>query len=182
MSPQVTLSESPERLVAQFLVDNWNPSNTVGFDPTVTNASSSAFMPIVTSQDEVGEIYPSITITFSNETTAGPSTYDFLTDDGPGQVRDGSLLSTAQAEDTAHIDAQSGYTGEPGTYNRVTAETLVDVLNNEVERITLENATPNNELMYIGSQPSADIPDDTDQDPTVRQSQIEIRYSWLRSP
>lgn len=179
--PRYGLPERPEQHFIEFLLDQWDASYALGYDITLSSPSAEAFCPIATSIDNAGSVYPSLVVTFSNETTGGQTTYDFATGSGPGQTRQGSLLVTARAQDT---EDNSGYTGDSATYSAVDAEAVVDELLDAVERIVAEHAhtPPNTEFSYLGSQPTADIPDDFEDDPPVRQAQRQIAYGWIRTP
>lgn len=163
--------------IDDVLVPNWQPSGAVGFDLNAA-AGTDAFLPVATSLDSVGETYPHLTVQRSNETSGGETTYDFMTSNGPGQQRDGQLVVTARAE-----QREADYTGDSGTYSAVRAATLVDDLINEVEDVCLR--TPQGggtEFSYLGSQRSADAPDDFDATPPVMIEQCTVAYGWDRTP
>lgn len=142
-------------------------------DPTAEE-----FFAVAQTIDSVGAIYPSLIIQYSNETSGGDSTYDYLTTNGPGQTRTGTLLATARAQ-----DVEDGYTGDSTTYSAAKANDIVVELIEAVENVCQRRAdAPNSEFSTIGSQRGPDVPDDLDEDPPVRIAQCEIRYSWLRDP
>jgi len=135
-------------------------------------------VPVARTIDNVGSVYPSLILQRSNETAGGESTYSFMTSDGPGQNRTGTLLATARAQ-----DVEDDYTGDSSTYDAVDANQIVVELIDEVEAVCQRRAdAPNSEFETIGSQRGPDVPDDTDEDPPVRIAQCEIRYSWIRDP
>jgi len=175
----LTLPQRPaDYIIDEILLPNWDPSLARGFDVRVSDPSADAFLPIATSIDEVGAIYPSLIVRFSNETTAGQSTYDFLTRQGPGQDRNGSLLATVRAQ-----ERKDGYTGDPAQFPAVEADTLVVELVDAVETIIQRNAGGADTILStLGSQRGPDVPDDVDTEPTVRIEDAEIRYSWQRRP
>jgi hypothetical protein len=169
--PTDALSDRPQRIIADLLVSEWDPTNVDGYDPSAT--SGDAYLPLGTGADfdDVGAPYPSVVVTPSNQTSGGETSYDFTTGaGGPGQVRRGSVLATIRAQD------------ERDYRNGVAAETLAHDLRQEVERICRANATGGTtEFTFIGSQPAADAPDDRTDEPPVRLSQAEIRFGWLRA-
>jgi len=175
----LTLPQRPAQyIIDEILIPNWDPSLARGFDVRVSDPSADSFLPLATSIDEVGAIYPSLIVRFSNETTAGQSTYDFLTREGPGQDRNGSLLATVRVQ-----ERKRGYTGDPAQFPAVEADTLVVELVEAVETIIQRNAGGADTILStLGSQRGPDVPDDTDTEPTVRIEDAEIRYSWQRRP
>lgn len=163
--------------IDDVLVPSWDPSGAFGFDPDGTQPGDDAFFPVATSLDEVGEFYPHVTVTRSNETSGGETTYDFLTDNGPGQQRDGQLVVTVRAEDD-----EDDYVGDSQTYSSVTAERLVDEFIAEVESVVLANAQGGGtDFSYLGSQRGADAPDDFEPPKTVRIAQCTVSYGWVRA-
>jgi len=174
----LTLPERPAQyFIDEVLIPSWDPSEAVGFDPSASPGTE-AFLPVATSLDSVGAVYPSLVVQFSNETTGGESTYDYLTPDGPGQNRVGTLLVTARAEAEA-----GGYTGDAATYGAEPARdlvvTLVEATENLIQRTAGGGAT---EFQTVGSQRGPEAPDDTDVSPPVRIANTQVDYSWLRSP
>jgi len=95
------LPKRPEQyFIDEVLLPEWQPSGAVGYDVTQSDPSAEDFLPVATSLDGVGEVYPHLTVQRTTETAGGESGYDFMTADGPGQNRTGQLLVTARAEDT----------------------------------------------------------------------------------
>lgn len=174
------LPNRPEQVIRDLLVDNWNPSNTAGFDPTQAAPSADDFLPISTSVTNIGQHYPNLVVTFSNETSAGDTSYNYLTTDGPGQVRDGSVIVTARTEETG----RPAYTGDSDAFAELDAEAINQVLLDEVERIVIENANnpADTGMSYLGTVATADAPDDLDATPPVRIADRNISYGWLRDP
>lgn len=173
--------ELPDRptqhFIDEILLPEWDPTKAVGFDPSATPGSN-AFLPVATSLSNVGAGYPSLIVQYSNETSGGESTYDYLTPNGPGQNRNGTLLAIARAE-----SEQGGYTGDSATYSAEPAGDIVVELVQEVERICATNATGgNSEFQTVGSQRGPEAPDDEDVSPPVRIANCQIDYSYLRSP
>ena len=172
----------PERPAQYFinavLLDEWRPADARGYSLTGVQPGDEAFLPVATSIDDVGSVYPSLIVRYSNETSGGESTYDFMTSSGPGQNRRGTLLATARAQDTS-----GGYTGDAATYSAVDADDIVAELVAAVEDVCQRRAAaPQSEFETLGSQRGPDVLTDYDEDPPVRIAQTEIRYSWLRRP
>jgi len=174
-------SKPDQYFIDQVLLDEWKPSNTRGYAVQNVTPSDDTFLPIATTIDNVGAIYPSLVIQYSNETSGGQSTYDFMTPSGPGQNRQGTLLATARAQDD-----QDDYVGDSNSHSAVDAETIVSELTDEVEAVCQRRAdAPQTDFETLGSQPGPDVPVDYGQDgtePPVRISQVEISYSWVRAP
>lgn len=170
------LPEKPDEYFRQeFLLNYWDKTNTKGYDP------SDGTMPTGTSLSNVGAKYPSIVVSFSNETSGGQTGYDYLdtADNRPGQTRQGSLVCTIRAED----DPEGPLTGryEKDGTTAVTAQRIVTLIRQEIERICTENANAENtEFNFVSATPTADVPDDLDQDPAVRIEDTTVLYSWLR--
>jgi len=142
-------------------------------DPTAEE-----FFPVSRTIDNVGSVYPSIIAQRSNETAGGESTYSFMTSDGPGQNRTGTILVTARAQDAA-----ADYTGDSSVYAAADANTIVTEMITEVENVCQRNAAGGGtQFTSLGSQRGPDVPDDVEEDPPVRIAQAEVRYSWTRDP
>lgn len=179
--PTQSLEQRAEQEIVDFLIGHWNPSNALGYDPAVEKPSAEAFLPVATSIDNVGAVYPSLVVSFSNETTGGQTTYDFVTSDGPGQTRNGTVLATTRAQD--RTADEPGYVGDSSAYSAVDAEAIDDVVLDEVERICQDNAlAPGTDFSHLGSQPGPDAPDDFEGGDVVRLAQTQISYGWLRAP
>jgi hypothetical protein len=171
-------SPAAQYFIDEVLLPAWQPSEARGFAVQGVAPGDEAFLPVARTIDSVGAVYPSLILQRSNETSGGESTYSFMTSDGPGQNRTGTLLATARAQDN-----EDDYTGDSSTYDAVDANQIVVELVDEVEAVCQRRAdAPNSEFETIGSQRGPDVPDDTDEDPPVRIAQCEIRYSWTRDP
>jgi len=106
----LTLPQRPAQyFIDEVLLPSWEPTEAVGFDPSAAPGTE-AFLPVATTLDTVGASYPSLVVQFSSENSGGESTYDYLTPDGPGQNRLGTLLITARAE------SERSYTGDSSTF------------------------------------------------------------------
>jgi len=175
----------PERLsrppadvfIEDALLPSWRPAAVSGFDPAATPADD-AFLPVGKSLDDVGSVFPHITVQVSNQTTQGDTGYSFLQPDGtPGQDRVGQILVTVRAE-----DRDAGYRGSD-TVAAVSADTLTSQLRKEVEFVASDNFGPTDtEFDRLGSNPAADAPDDFAQEPTVRVEQLTVLFAWTRTP
>jgi len=175
----LTLPSRPAQyFITEVLLPGWQPSEARGFDVTLSDPSAEAFLPVATSIDDVGAIYPSLVVQYSNETSGGESTYDFVTSNGPGQTRTGELLVTARAQ-----DREADYVGDSAAYDAAEADDIVAELTEAVENVCQRNAGGGaTEFQSLGSQRGPDIPDDYDQDPPVRLADVQISYSWTRRP
>jgi hypothetical protein len=164
-----------------LLVAEWDPAAVRGYDPSAAPGTD-AHLPLATSLDNVGARYPSLVVTYSNETTGGASSYQFVTPSGPGQRPDGSLVATARAE--AVDDAPTGgYSGAPGTYARVDGETIVDELAEHAFDIARSHPQGGpTDFKRLGGQRGPDAPDDDEQTPIVRLAQRTIEYTALWAP
>lgn len=175
----LTLPEKPAQyFIEEVLLPGWQPSEARGYAVENVQPGDEAFLPVARTIDNVGAVYPSLIVQYSNETSGGESTYDFMTPDGPGQNRTGTLLATVRAQDD-----QRGCTGDSATHDAVDANALVSTLTDAVETVVARSAAGGGtEFQTLGSQPGPDVPDNTEEDPPVRLSQVEIRYSWVRDP
>jgi len=191
----LTLPSRPAQyFIDEVLLNEWRPRDALGYDLRA-NPDEEMFIPVATTIDNVGAVYPSLVVQYSNETSGGQSTYDFMTDNGPGQRRQGTLLATARAQDKQNgYQADLGWGEEAwgdGTWSgedstTVSAEALVYFLTDAVENVCQRRAdAPQTDFETLGSQPGPDVPVDYGQDgtePPVRISQVEISYSWVRAP
>lgn len=167
----------PEQEMIDFLVANWNPSEVRGYDPTA-GPGESAHLPVADTIDAVGAVYPSLIVSFSNETSGGETTYDFMTENGPGQSPQGTLLATARA-----ADRESGYTGDAGSYSAVDARTIIDEIAGHALDICRQHPlAPGTKFSHVGGQRGPDVPPDFDVTPPVRLSQRQLDYGALYVP
>lgn len=157
----------------QVLLPNWDKTNVKGYDPSTDS------LPTGTSISNVGAKYPNIVIQTAGETAGGASGYDYLKNNGPGQVRNGSLIATVRAQDGTDGPLDTKY--ENDNSPQVTAEDIVTLVRQEIERICLHNPRGDStEFTTLSSFTAADVPDDIDSDPAVRIEDVTINYSWLR--
>ena len=166
------LSRPPEDVfIEDALLPSWRPAKAAGFDPAAAPGEAS-FLPVGKSLDDVGSVFPHLTVQVTNQTTSGDTGYSFIGPDGqPGQNRTGQLLVTARAE-----DRDAGYGGQ-------TARQVTDLLMKEVEHVASDNFAPTDtEFDRLGSNPASDAPDDFAQEPTVRVEQMTILFAWTRTP
>jgi len=173
------MSQLPDRpakyFINQLLVPDWNPSIAKGYD-LITNRNAEAYLPVATTIDNVSAVYPSLIVQYSNETSGGQSTYDFIGENGPGQLRQGTLLCTARAQ-----DSDNGYTGDSNNFSAQPAHDIVQHIIEAVEQVAQDNAGGGGtEFEHIGSQRGPDAPDDDEEDGTVRIANCQISYSWIR--
>jgi len=175
--PRRTPPDRPEAEMRDFLIGQWDPAQVRGFSPAV-QPSDPAFLPIVTTLDAVGEIYPSLVVSFSNQTSSGETTFDFMTENGPGQSPEGTILATARAE-----DRDAGYVGDSTAHSATDAETLVHEIAGHALTICRDQFdAPGTEFTRVGGQRGADIPDDLAAEPPVRQAQRQLDYATRFRP
>jgi len=176
MSPR-SLPKKPDRLfIEDVLVPDWEPDNVRGFDASVKDPARESFIPIATSIDRVGEIYPSLIVSWSNESAGGATTYEYMDDGNPGQQRSGLLIAAARAEE------EETYVGDSNNYSAVDAERIIFEILNEVENICMDNADGGStDWYYIGSSPSSQPDDTMGEGETVAMDQVTVSYAWLRS-
>jgi len=173
----LTLPDRPaQHFIDAVLLPNWDPATAQGYDVHAP-PESEAFLPVATSIDNVGAVYPSLIIRYSNETSGGETTYDFMTDAGPGQTRTGELIATVRAQDRS-----GGYAGSDA-HEPLDADDLVVALAEAVEALVARTATGGTSAFQtLGSQRGPDIPPDLEEDPPVRLADAQISYSWVRQP
>lgn len=167
--------EPPQYFIDEFLLPNWDKSNTAGYGPNLNGLATA------TTIDDVGAYYPSLIVTFSNETSGGETSYDYLSTatQNPGQVRDGTLIATARAEDGEEGHNDQIYTNDQ-SISAVSADRLTTLIRQEVERICTENAVDNGtQFATVGCSRTGDVPDDDERDPTVRIEDTTVVYSWF---
>lgn len=165
------LSDNVLTLIRELLVNNWDPTATAGYDPTLA-PSDSNFLLVHTGSYSYNPSDPQVALpTFEEGTLGGGATgYSGMAADGTGanQDRDGTVFINCWAE------GEADYNGEH-------PQDLVDLLVGEVARILLANQTGYKELRRLA--PGVEIPnDDTDADPVVYGQQIEAAYGWVRTP
>jgi len=172
------LPESPDQyFINQLLLDgrSWDASEVYGYDPN-PSYTDSAWFAYGTDLDNVGSSYPNLVISYSNETAGGESTYQYMTPEGPGQNRNGSLVATARVQ-----DQDGGYSTPDGS--TVEASELASAIIEEVENVCQRNAAGGSSLFTsVGSQRGPDNPDDREEKPYVRIASATISYSWRRGP
>jgi hypothetical protein len=174
------LSDEPETVFCDLLRDNWDSTDTLGYDPTLDDTSKDAQFDIQTSLDKVGRVYPHITVTFSDQTTPGETGFTFMGTNGPGRQPRGTCLATVRAE-----AAGGGYVGDSNSYTAVDADGLVRLFRQEVERVCRANPLGGaSDFTTVAPRRSGDIPDDDDPavGDVVRQSQVTLLYSFTQEP
>lgn len=174
--PQRLPDDPPQIFIDEALVPSWDASRVSGYDVQAAPGDE-AFVPVGKDLDDVGSVYPHLTVQFSTETSPGATTYNFISADGsPGQDRTGQLVVTARAEERS-----AGYTGDSGTYSAVDADDIAEALIAEVEAAALANATSESTLISpLGSERGADAPNDYEVEPPVMISQCVVTYHWTR--
>lgn len=166
----------PAQAMIDFLIAQWDPAQVRGYDPSATGTD--AYLPVATTIDDVGAVYPSLVVTFSNETSGGETTFDFQTANGPGQSPDGTLLATARA-----ADRDDGYVGDSATYSAADADDITDEIATHALNICRNHPlAPGTDFTSVGGQRGPDVPDDTDDEPPVRITQRQLDYAALWVP
>lgn len=176
--PSETPPTQRDEAVASYLRSQWDPSQVRGYGPSAS-LPEAARMPLVAdSIDEVGAPYPSIVVTFGSETPGGQSGFTFLTDEGAGQDLTGTIVVTARAE-----DRDDGYSADAGAYPAADAAQLVTELIQHATNLINERPTgADDDFTFSSAARRADAPDDTDQEPIVRQAQTVVTYGARWSP
>lgn len=172
------LSKRPTRLFMEdILVDAWTPDKVRGYDVKAAPGTD-AHLPLAQSIDDVGAHYPSLIVSPSQPgVTTGQTTYDFLSSSGPGQNRNGTMVATVRAAD------DRDYVGDPATETATDAMEIADEILVHVENIVQDNPLGGTtSFSFLGSSRPADVPDDTEAEPTVRLAQATIHFGWLRTP
>jgi len=169
------LPERPDKyIINEVLVPNWDTSDALGYDPTA-QPGTDAHLTTATTVDNVTAHDPSLIVSYSNETTTGESTYEFITANGPASRPVGTVIVTARAESDP-----DGYTGDAGTYNAISGDdlvvTLIEAAENAAHTIPDGGTT---DLEFVGVERGPDAPHDFDTDPTVYQANTRIRYGYL---
>jgi len=174
--PERLPDDPPQLFVDEALLPSWDPSRVSGYDVQAA-PTTEPFIPVGKDLDDVGAVYPHLTVQFSTETSPGSTTYNYLNHDGtPGQDRSGQLVVTARAEERS-----AGYSGDSDTYDTVDADDLVESLIAEVEAAALANATSESTLISpLGSERGADAPNDYEVEPPVMIAQCTVAYHWSR--
>lgn len=168
------LSENPEEKVRQLLTDEWDNTNTAGYDPTITDPTNSNFLPISTNWNS-GDIYPIITVTNNDPTVPGGGETGFQSvqgdGSGPNQQRFENMLVTIQAaEDTEYNSS-------------LTAHEVCQTLSAEIDRIIIDNVnapTDSDVCNYFPAPFTHTIAGDST--PRTHQYQATITLNWIRTP
>jgi hypothetical protein len=170
-----------EQELIDLLASEWDPTQVRGFNVNETDPADESFLPLEDSIENVGTTYPSITITYSNETSPGSSGYSFVNTNGPGSNNQGSMIATVRAE--ADPDGNKSYTGDIATYNKVYADTIAKEILHHIREIV--RANPNggtSNFDVLGTDKGAEAPDDYSSDPAVMVEQANILFSWIEKP
>jgi hypothetical protein len=165
------LSEPPEYTIRDALLDNWDPLNTLDYDPNATPGTAN-WLPIHLGWYDTDGPDPQVSLTNFSEPTlgGGVTTYSGTSGDGSGptQQRDGTGLITVHAE-------KGDYNGDSN------AQRTLHNIRTEIERIIQENATRIAPFQYVGVQWDGRTVD-TEVTPVVHQSQLTVKYGYLKTP
>jgi len=159
-----------EQALMDLLASEWDTTQVRGYD--VNDGS----LPMADSIHNVGAVYPSLVVTYSNETSPGDSSYSYQSNTGPGSINNGTLIATARAE-----EKDTGYENDGGT--AVDADTIAKEIIHHVREIVRSNPTGGStDFNILGTTKGADIPDDLEQTPPVMMEQANILYAFDETP
>lgn len=175
------LSERPEELIRQWLTDNIRPGNIQGYDPTLTDETDSAWMPVTSSWNKFGDTYPKIVVTESNSPTvpnSGNTGFNGLQSDGsgPNAYTIPNITLSCQA---VELEDSSAY------LNGVAADDLAYQLYQECHDLLQNNViSAINEALYTSLTPPDGTQtrnsEETDSGSTLnwiqRQGQVQMGY------
>lgn len=142
------LSERPEELVRQFLVDNIDSTAVEGYDPQQTDSTQSDFLPVTNDWSDWGDYYPVIVV----QETDGPTVPNSGNTNFNGQQGNGSGPNQYNVKNiTLSCQAVEGQSYR----NSVEPEDLTYTLYQECHHQIQNNATTAiSEALFIGVTPS----------------------------
>ena len=155
------LSERPEELVRQFLVDNIRTAEIHGYDPQQTDTTATDFLPVTSDWSFRGDYYPIISVREDDGPTvpnSGETNYNGLAGDGSGPTQ----FTTYPINISVQAVQEGAY------LNGVSAEDLVYDIYSECHTQIQTNAeTAVSEAHFVGMTPptvtrSTDEPDSGD--------------------
>jgi hypothetical protein len=166
------LDPSAAQQTVDHFVANWTPSETSGYDPQATG-DLTAYLPIATTLDNVGEVYPSVVVTPSNEPAPSPTGYEFQTPNGPGSNPLGQVVVTVRAEER-----------ESDSYRGTDAESIASDIAHYIEAHIGETAhAPSGTDFTFWSGFQANPPnDDRSEGDTTYIEQVTVNYSYTKTP
>lgn len=167
-----TLDPKAEQQVIDYFVANWTPAETQGYDPSATS-DLAAYLPIATSIDNVGEVYPSVVVTASNEPPPSPTGYEFNTPDGPGATPTGQVVATVRADER-----------ETDAYRGTDAESIAESIAAHIDTLVTGSASApsGTDFIWWSAYPANPPDDDRGEGDTTFIEQRAISYSYTKTP
>jgi len=148
------LSERPEELIRQFLVDNVRPGEIEGYDPRQTDTQATDYIPFTTDYSRWGETYPMVWFGEEgdpNTPGGGQTGYTGIQGDGSGPNQD-NVYSITVSVQTLESDNGAGY------LNSTDYDTLAFEIYNELhDRIQTNVTTAISELEYVSMTPPTTV-------------------------
>lgn len=158
-------------ILEDVLASNWDPTNSHGWGLPGSGATST--ITAGTSLSDITETHPSLVVTPENETVAGASGYSYLSQSGPLQDRDGSVVATIRVEHERTYD----YNG-----SSISAERLAYLIRAEIERIgTDRSVTDNTDLYNLSAFPAGSVTDEREDVPATEVVSVALPYNWIKS-
>lgn len=171
-----TLSENPEEIVRQLLVDEWGVSSvpTGGYDASQTDPTATDFLPITTNWAGFGDTYPIISVTNNDPTVPGGGQTGITgiqgNGSGPNQHRLETMVITVMAE------RGTDYQGED-------AHTIVNTLYDHVHQIVWGNIhAPNHSDVHGFYVTPGTHTTGSDDSTTTEQYSGSVTLDWLKTP
>lgn len=169
-----TLVPKAEQQVVDYFVANWDPTATHSYDPADDDDTDlSDYLPMATSIDDVGEVYPSVVVTPSNEPSPSETGYEFMGTDGPGAHPQGSVVATIRA------DQRDGT-----AYNGTDAESVAEEIAAHIDDLVGGSAynPSGTDFTLWSSYPAAAPDDDRGEGDTTFIEQRSILYYYAKTP
>ena len=145
-----TLSERPEELVRQHLVDTIRPAQVQGYDPQQTDETATDFLPITSDWSTRGDYYPIIVVQEQDGPTlpnSGNTNYNGVqgSGGGPNQYTIYPITVSVQA---VELEGSASY------LNGTTAREIVHDIYSEVHTQIQTNSTSAvSEALFVGLTP-----------------------------
>lgn len=167
-----SLSERRDLKVRNLIYDNWNPSNTNGYDPSL-DTDKNLFVPVTTNWYAYGEHNPAITITNFNGNIigGGESGWTGMQGDGSGVNQDRDETGRL----TIHIEHDQ-------MYNGLGAREQAKLFRDEISGIVQRNASGDGEVFNFSITPFESSPQNELDGVTVFQFQAEVGFDWQKTP
>jgi len=158
------LSERPEELVRQFLVDNIRPGEVESYDPKQTDPSKNDYLPVTNDYSRWGETYPLVWLgeeDTPNTPGGGNTGYTGIQGNGSGVNQDNIYNITVSVQ-TLESDNGAGY------LNQTEYDTLAFEIYNEIhDRIQNNVTTAISELEWVSMTPPTTVRDSGEEGDTT---------------